>query len=72
VSAFRRTNLSKEEPMRNLGYPVMLAALMLLSAAASAHAAGQVESPEISPGSISAGLALLSSGVLLVRARRSK
>jgi len=46
-------------------------ALMLSVHALGSEAFAQVESvPEISPGSISAGVALLAGGVLVLRARR--
>ena len=54
--------------MRTLGYGLAVVAIVV---AATTHAvAGAVVTvPEISPGSLSAGLALLAGGVLLARAR---
>jgi hypothetical protein len=48
----------------------VLAATAMLPTAAFASATAGV--PEISPGSISAGLALLAGGVIMLRARRAK
>jgi MYXO-CTERM domain-containing protein len=69
--------------MRKTGYIAAYAALMLTVAVGKAFAGSNTEfptesvtfnfaSPEISPASISGGLALLAAGVLLVRARRSR
>ena len=57
--------------MRNHGRWVIAAAAVL----STLHALGgialaQVEVPEIDPGSISAGVALLTGGILMLRARR--
>ena len=57
--------------MRKLAYGV-LAVTMVLVATATNVDAGQTVAPEISPSSVSAGLALLAGGVLLVRARFRK
>lgn len=54
--------------MNKLGY-ITLAAGLLLATASSAFAT-VTPVPEISPSSVSAGLALLTSGALLVRAWR--
>ena len=56
--------------MRTIGY-VALVAVALVAAVTDAVASVTVV-PEISPTSVSAGLALLAGGVLLVRARRRK
>ena len=57
--------------MRKIGY-VALVTLALAAAVTDAIAGGPIAVPEISPASLSAGLALLAGGVLLVRARRRK
>ena len=44
--------------------------LVVHAAGADALASGASEVPEVSPGSISAGVALLAGGILLLRARR--
>ncbi len=51
------------------GLAVMLA---LHALGAGALASNAVAVPEINPGSISAGIALLAGGVLMLRARRRK
>lgn len=51
------------------GWGVMLAVLAL---AASANAGNTFPTPEISAGSVSAALGLLSAGILVLRARRRK
>lgn len=51
------------------GLAVMLALHTLSTGALASNA---VAVPEINPGSISAGLALLAGGVLMLRARRRK
>jgi hypothetical protein len=63
--------------MRNLSavLAVVFASLCLVLAVSSVAFAGfdvPVPVPEISPTSISAGLAILAGGVLMVRARRRK
>jgi hypothetical protein len=60
--------------MRNWSVRVGLAALTLLITAtvASAGAPAPAIVPEISPTSISAGLAVLAGGILMVRARMKK
>lgn len=55
--------------MRKPGYHALLATVMLLSAT-SAHATSNFAVPEISPGSISAGLAALTGAVLILRSMR--
>ena len=57
--------------MRNLGFVAVMTALALVAVATDASAS-QAVVPEISPTTLSAGLALLAGGVLLVRARRRK
>jgi len=57
--------------MRKIGY-VTLVALAVAAAVTDAIAGSVVAVPEISPASLSAGLALVAGGVLLVRARRRK
>jgi hypothetical protein len=54
--------------MRTLGY-VMSVVAIVIAATTNAVAGAVVTVPEISPGSLSAGLALLAGGVLLARAR---
>ena len=56
--------------MRKIGY-VVLAAGLALAATVTDATAGNV-APEISPTSLSAGIALLAGGVLLARARWRK
>jgi LPXTG-motif cell wall-anchored protein len=60
--------------MRNWSVRVGVAAVAVLSTATIAFAGGPpaVAVPEISPTSISAGLAILGGGVLMFRARRKK
>lgn len=58
--------------MRSKWVSVGLAALLGLVAGEGQVLASVPTVPEISPGSISAGMALLAGGVLLLRARRSK
>jgi LPXTG-motif cell wall-anchored protein len=60
--------------MRKIGYVVLAMGLVLATTATDALASIDVPLPvpEISPTSLSAGLALLAGGVLLVRARRRK
>jgi hypothetical protein len=48
------------------------AVVVLMGVSLHASAVTQPGVPEIGPGSISAGLALLAGGVLMLRARRSK
>ena len=57
--------------MRKIGY-VALVALALAAAVTDAVAGVPEAVPEINPTSLSAGLALLAGGVLLVRARMRK
>jgi len=60
--------------MRKMGYLVLVAGLVVAAMATDALASLSVPVPvpEINPSSLSAGLALLAGGVLLVRARRRK
>ena len=58
--------------MRKIGYLVLVAGLVVAATATTVLASVQSVVPEISPTSLSAGLALLAGGVLLVRARRRK
>ena len=51
---------------------VALIAILALATATNAFAGGPVAVPEINPASLSAGLALLTGGVLLARARWRK
>ena len=52
---------------------LVLAALgVVLLQAGSAYATGIVQAPEVSPSSLSAGLAALTGGVLLLRAWRRR
>ena len=51
---------------------VCLAAAVVMLAPTLAASSPTVPVPEVSPGSLSAGLALLAGGVLMLRARRSK
>jgi hypothetical protein len=60
--------LSREVDMQKLAM-VIAAALLVAAAATSALASDPVATPEVSPGNLSAGLALLAGGVLLVKAR---
>jgi hypothetical protein len=57
--------------MRKIGY-VALVTLALAAAVTDAIAGQVVPVPEISPASLSAGLALLAGGALLARARWRK
>ena len=54
--------------MRKLGY-VVAAVAMILAATVTNALAAPITVPEINPGSVAAGLGLLTGGVLLVRAR---
>jgi hypothetical protein len=65
---------NKEEWMRRIGYLVFVAGLVLAATATDALAWTPTVAavPEISPVSLSAGLALLSGGVLIARARWRK
>ena len=58
--------------MRNLGYVALVAGLVLAAVATNASAGSLNPVPEISPTSLSAGLALVAGGVLLSRARWRK
>ena len=58
--------------MRKLGYIVLAAGLVLAAVATDASAGSVNPVPEISPSSLSAGLALVAGGVLLARARWRK
>jgi uncharacterized membrane protein YdfJ with MMPL/SSD domain len=62
----------KERSMRKIGYVVFAAGLVLAATATDALAGFAAAVPEISPTSLSAGLALLAGGVLIARARRRK
>jgi hypothetical protein len=57
--------------MRTLGYGMAVVAIVI-AVTTDAVAGAVVAVPEISPGSLSAGLALLAGGVLLARARWRK
>jgi len=50
----------------------LAAAIVVLAARVGASSPTAPGVPEIGPGSISAGMALLAGGVLMLRARRSK
>ena len=54
--------------MLKMGYRVLFAGLILATAVTDASAT-TIPTPEITPSSLTAGLALLAGGVLLVRAR---
>ena len=58
--------------MRKMAYLVLVAGLVVAATATTVYASLQPVVPEISPTSLSAGLALLAGGVLLVRARRRR
>jgi hypothetical protein len=58
--------------MRKIGYLVLVAGLVVAATATTVLAGTPSSVPEISPTSLSAGLALLAGGVVLVRARRRK
>ena len=58
--------------MKNLGYALLSVGVVLALTATDALAGRGVPAPEINPASVSAGLALLAGGVLLVRARSRK
>jgi LPXTG-motif cell wall-anchored protein len=58
--------------MRNLVSLAALTAVVLLGTAGHVAAGAPTVVPEISPASISAGLAMLAGGALLLRARRRK
>jgi hypothetical protein len=58
--------------MRNKFYVVLMVGLVLAAGVTDAIAGGQQKVPEINPGSLSSGLALLAGGVLLARARWRK
>jgi hypothetical protein len=55
-----------------LGTGLYAAFVMAVLATPAMASTPTVQVPEIGPGSISAGLALLAGGVMLLRARRSK
>lgn len=57
--------------MKRLGY-ALIAVGLLLAATTNAIAGQPVAAPEINPASLSAGLALLAGGVMLVRMRLRK
>ena len=57
--------------MRKLGY-ALIGIGLVLAATTNAIAGSAVVAPEINPTSVSAGLALLAGGVMLVRMRRRK
>ena len=61
----------KEKSMKRLGY-ALIAVGLVLAATTNAIAGSPVQAPEINPTSVSAGLALLAGGVMLVRMRRRK
>lgn len=54
--------------MRKLGYGILAIGLVLAASAANASAGNLRVVPEINPASMSAGLALLTGGVMLARA----
>ena len=58
----------KEKRMRKFGYRALFAAIILAAAVTDA-AAGGIVAPELSPSTMSAGLALLAGGVLIARSR---
>lgn len=58
--------------MNRFTHIVMAAMALALSVASNAFAGTTVPVPEISPTSLSAGLATLAGGVLMLRARRRK
>ena len=59
--------------MRKLGYVVAAIAAVLVTTATNAVASAPVvTTPEINPGSVAAGVGLLTGGVLLLRARFGK
>ena len=58
--------------MRALGYALLAVGLILAASVTNASAGFAQAAPEISPGSVSAGLALLAGGVLIARARWRK
>ena len=58
--------------MRNVGFAVIGAALLVAAAATNALAGTAPVAPEISPGTVAGGLGLLAGGVLLLRARFGK
>ena len=49
-----------------------LGALGVVLSAASVYATGQLQAPEVSPSSLSAGLTALAGGVLILRAWRRR
>jgi hypothetical protein len=57
--------------MKTLGYALLAVGVVLAASATNAFASVTAV-PEISPSSVSAGLALLAGGVLLARARFRK
>ena len=58
--------------MKTLGYALLAVGVVLAVTATDAIAGSAVQTPEINPASLSAGLALLAGGVLLARARFRK
>ena len=58
--------------MRTSGSLASLTALVLLGTVSNVAAGTPVAVPEISPASLSAGLAILAGGALMLRARRRK
>lgn len=57
--------------MKKLGYSLLAVGVVLAASATNAFASA-IAVPEISPSSVSAGLALLAGGVLLARAHFRK
>ena len=68
----RLARFLKEESMRKIVLGLVGVGLSLLATVTDASAGGPVAAPEINPTSLSAGLALLTGGVLLARARFRK
>ena len=58
--------------MKTLGYALLTVGIVLAATATDALAGSIVQAPEVNPTTVSAGLALLAGGVLLVRARLRK
>ena len=58
--------------MRKVGFALLSVGVVLAAFATDAFAGSPVAAPEVSPASLSAGLALLAGGVMLARARFRK
>ena len=58
--------------MRQWLFHAGIVGLVLLGTVSNAAAGSPITVPEISPASISAGLAMLAGGVLMLRARRGR